>query len=506
MRTNPRHVPARAFTIPAVVTLLISSLVTTNPAFARPAPKKTSPGASLERQFASQKKNVLQSIKFIRLQDGAVIYQFDPEKRVSPASVTKLVTAAVALGKFGPTYTFTTRIAHTGQRRGQAISGDLIAIGDGDPLLISEKMWQVAADLRAMGIREISGDIVVDNSLFDAETRDASREEGANASSNAYDAPVSAFAVNFNTVAVTVSPGEKPGSPGVVRTDPVDLDGIKVESSVKTGGPGSETKLAAARIGSEGQTPLLRVSGTIAADSEPKKIYRSMVNPGRLAGDYLRAFLQDAGISTRGRVRTGKASGDERVLLTVPSYDMRRIVSGLNTFSNNFIGDMLTKRFAAGSATPGSLERGAKVIRDYLKQEVGIRDGFVIENGSGLSTENRLSADDIVRLLAHMEKDMTVFPDFLASLPSYGWDGSLKRRMKGSDRDLIGGLIRAKSGTLSEPITVSTLAGYLKHPDEGLIAFAILVNGVSGKSQPSVSELRAQQDAALAALLKTRQN
>jgi D-alanyl-D-alanine carboxypeptidase/D-alanyl-D-alanine-endopeptidase (penicillin-binding protein 4) len=246
------------------------------------------------------------------------------------------------------------------------------------------------------------------------------------------------------------------------------------------------------------------VSGTIAADSEPKKIYRSMVNPARLAGEYLRGFLRDAGISIRGSVRAGKASGDEKVLLTVPSYDMRRIVGGLNTFSNNFIGDMLTKRFAAGSASPGSLDRGAKVIRDYLRQDVGIKDGFVIENGSGLSTENRLSADDIVRLLTHVENDMTVFPDFLASLPSYGWEGSLKRRMKGSDRDQVGGLIRAKSGTLSEPFTVSTLAGYLKHPEEGLVAFAVLVNGVPGKPQPSVSQLRGQQDAALAALLKIK--
>lgn len=469
-----------------------------------PGKSQGSAGTVLARQFESNNKNVLQSIKFVRVADGAVVYELDPEKRVSPASVTKLVTAAVALSKFGPTHTFTTRISHSGTRKGKVINGNLVAIGDGDPLLISEKMWQVAADLRAMGIREIKGDILVDNSLFDAESRDVSREEGAKASSNAYDAPVSAFAVNFNTVAVTISPGEKTGAAGIVTTDPVDLDGLKIQSSVKTVAAGGDTRLAAARIGADGQVPVLRVSGTIAADSEPKKIYRSMVNPARLAGEYLRAFLRDAGITIRGSIRAGKASGDEKVLLTVPSYDMRRIVSGLNTFSNNFIGDMLTKRFAAGSASPGSLDRGAKVIRDYLKQDVGIKDGFVIENGSGLSTENRLSADDIVRLLTHVETDMTVFPDFLASLPSYGWDGSLKRRMKGSDREQVGGLIRAKSGTLSEPITVSTLAGYLKHPDEGLIAFAVLVNGVPGKPQPSVSQLRGQQDAALAALLKIK--
>ena len=101
---------------------------------------------------------------------------------------------------------------------------------------------------------------------------------------------------------------------------------------------------------------------------------------------------------------------------------------------------------------------------------------------------------------------MTIFPDFLASLPSYGWEGSLKKRMKGSDREQVGGMIRAKSGTLSEPITVSCLAGFLKHPTEGLVAFAVLENGIAGKSQPSVASLRSQQDLALAALLKMRLN
>lgn len=463
-------------------------------AAAKPAP--------LAKHFEPKNNAVRQSVKFVRVSDGSVIYQYEPQLRLSPASVTKLVTAAAALSKFGPAHTFTTRFLHSGQRKGAVISGNLFAVGDGDPLLISEKMWQVAADLRAMGINQIDGDIVVDNSLFDAETRDESREEGARSSSNAYDSPVSAFAVNFNTVAITISPAEKSGSAALVHTDPVDLDGLKIESSAKTTPPGSDSKLAAARIGSEGQTPVLRVSGNIAADSEPKKIYRSMVNPGRLAGEYLRAFLKDAGITTTGRVRTGKATGDERTLLTVPSYDMRRIVSGLNTYSNNFIGDMLTKRFAAGGSQPGSLDRGAKVLREYLTQEVGLSGGFAIENGSGLSIENRLSADDIVRLLLHVEKDMAIFPDFLASLPSYGWEGSLKKRMKGSDREQVGGMIRAKSGTLSEPITVSCLAGFLKHPKHGLVAFAVLENGISGKAQPSVSSLRGQQDAALAALLK----
>jgi D-alanyl-D-alanine carboxypeptidase/D-alanyl-D-alanine-endopeptidase (penicillin-binding protein 4) len=482
---------------------------------ARPAGKKTAKATTdsssesssvLARHFAKPPRNTMQSIKFVRVLDGQVLFQQNQDTRLSPASVTKLVTAAVALSRFGPAHTFTTRLVHSGQRRAGAIEGNLFAIGDGDPLLTSEKLWQAAADLRAMGIREIRGDIIVDNSLFDGESRDVSREEGAEASRNAYDAPVSAFAINFNTVAVTVSPGESAGSTARVSVDPVEMAGLRLESSVKTAAPGGQTKIAAVRIGSDGEEPVIRLSGTIALDSEPSKVYRSMVNPARLAGEYLRAFLKDAGISVSGKVKAGRASGSEHPLLSLPSYDMRRIVGGLNTFSNNFIGDMVTKRLAAGQARPGSLDSGARVLRDYLRKDVGLSDGFVIENGSGLATENRLSAGDVVRLLQHVEKDMTIFPDFLASLPSYGWDGSLQKRMKGSDRDRIGALVRAKSGTLSEPVSVSGLAGYLKHPSEGMVAFAIIMNGVPGKPQPGIGSLRAMQDSALADFLERGQN
>lgn len=457
----------------------------------------------LARKFKNTSTQALASIQFVRVQDNQVIYASHSNERLSPASVTKVITAAAALSKFGPVHTFNTRFVHSGNRKDSVINGDLVVIGDGDPLFVSEKLWQVAADLRSMGIATIKGDLVIDNSLFDREMMDESRDEGAAASGNAYDAPVSAFAVNFNSVALAVSPGSKVGAKARVTADPSPLEAIRIENQVKTSRPGGKPSLAAVRIGGKGEIPVFRVSGSIPVDSEPQKIYRSVADAEKLAGSYVRAFFKDAGISITGKLRSGRSTGGEKSLLTVPSYDMRRIVAGLNTFSNNFIGDMLTKRLSAGSVRPGSLHAGAKVLSDYLRSDIGISPGFRLTNGSGLSTENRLSADDVVRVLVHVEKDMTIFPDYLASFPSYGWEGSLKRRMKSSARETIGGLIRAKSGTLTDPVTVSSLAGYLKHPSEGMVAFAILINGRAGARQPSVGALRALQDSALEAFLTT---
>jgi serine-type D-Ala-D-Ala carboxypeptidase/endopeptidase (penicillin-binding protein 4) len=120
--------------------------------------------------FHNLSAQVNQSILFVRLKDQKILYQKTPQALLIPASVTKLVTSGASLFHLGPQYKFRTQFYHTGNRKGHMIKGDLIVVGSGDPLFISEKLWQAAADLRHMGIRSISGDIIIDNSLFDNET------------------------------------------------------------------------------------------------------------------------------------------------------------------------------------------------------------------------------------------------------------------------------------------------------------------------------------------------
>jgi D-alanyl-D-alanine carboxypeptidase len=141
-------------------------------------------GASLNKLLGGLK--VSQSVLITRLSDGQVLWEKDADQLVSPASVTKVITSAAALAKFSPVHTFKTTLYHTGTRQNQRVAGDLVIVGDGDPFLISEKLWQLAADLKNMGIKEFAGDLVIDNSLFDEEVRDESRKDSARLSHNAY--------------------------------------------------------------------------------------------------------------------------------------------------------------------------------------------------------------------------------------------------------------------------------------------------------------------------------
>lgn len=462
--------------------------------------------AILDSKLTSSSKTADHGIIFTRLSDGKVLYETGADQLLSPASVTKVITSAAALSYFGPAYGFKTPVFYTGKLTNGQISGNLYVQGNGDPFLVSEILWQTAVDLRHLGLKSVAGDIIIDTSLFDGEERDDSRKTGTKHSTHAYDAPVSAFAVNFNTVAAAVAPTIN-GKPALVSLTPFALDHVKVSGRVSTIRGSTSDGVSAARTSMADGGISMAVSGAIGEEAGIKKIYRSVASPTVAAGDYVRGFLEDAGIRIKGKVKLGSVPPTATKIYDIQGYEMRRIASGLNTFSNNFIADMLTKRL--GAAFPiggladqrgsGTLANGVNVLSRFMKEDVGVRSNFTLLNGSGLSTENRLSARQIAQVLSWMEQQGELFPDFLGSLPANGWDGTLKKRMKKADT--LAGMIRAKTGTLTEPITVAGMAGYFRHPSEGWVSFVMITNGREGRGQPGLLEMRNLQDDLLKSLL-----
>lgn len=434
-----------------------------------------------------------ESIQIVRLSDGKSIYESNPKKALVPASVTKVLTSAAMLHYFKPSTTLKTKFFTSGARKGTTVEGPLYVRGDGDPMLVNEKLWQMAADLKNMGIRSFSGDLIVDNSLFDDEERDSSRAGRANSSDRAYDAPVTALGINFNTLPIVIAPGARSGDMAEVGFDPYPLPGIGLRNRAKTSSS-TQNQIAAVRSTSDGDSSIV-VSGSIGVQNAPSKVYRSMGDPLAENGAQLRAFLLNEGITIKGKVKGGKVPSNAKLLYTIESYDIAYIVQGLNHFSNNYIADSLVKRLGALEADEatgsGTLPAGVKAIDRFLRNEVGIKDRFEIHNGSGLDHRNNFSAEQIVKVLLYMQTRMDLFPEFLASFPASGWSGTLKKRFKGAD--VMDGMIRAKTGTLTQPLAVSSLAGYMGHPKHGMLAFAILNNSRS----TTVAEFRQRQDNAL---------
>jgi D-alanyl-D-alanine carboxypeptidase/D-alanyl-D-alanine-endopeptidase (penicillin-binding protein 4) len=460
---------------------------------------------TLNRQFSCI-KGADHGVIFTRLSDGQILFEANADTLLSPASVTKVMTSAVALAYFGPAYSFKTPVYYSGKFAAGKITGNLYIVGNGDPFVVSEVLWQTAVDLKHLGVREITGNLIIDQSLFDDETRDESRKNSTQKSTHAYDAPVSAFAVNFNTVAVATAPS-LPGKPAISGVTPFPLAHVKLAGRSLTGKGDQNSAVTLSRHTTPDGGITLTTGGVIGIDAPIKKLYRSAGDPNIAAGDYVLGFLREAGIKVRGKVSTGQKPAAAKFLYDISGYEMRRIAQGLNTFSNNFIADMLTKRLGAAFASedssdgPGSgtLASGVKVLSQFLRADVGIKGDFTVLNGSGLATENRVTARQITTVLNWMEKRGELFPDFLASLPANGWDGTLKKRIKKSDG--MAGQIHAKSGTLTEPITVAALAGYFRHPKEGWVSFAIISNGREGRGQPGLMEIRNLQDDVLKQIL-----
>ena len=105
-------------------------------------------------------------------------------------------------------------------------------------------------------------------------------------------------------------------------------------------------------------------------------------------------------------------------------------------------------------------------------------------------------------LLEYMYKRMDIFPEFLSSLPASGWDGTLEDRFRRQNLKHLVGKVRAKTGTLTRPISVSSLAGYMGHPKHGMLAFVIIENGKAKKEQANILDLRARQESALSIITK----
>lgn len=468
--------------------------------------------ACLQLHAATPKSGLIpqegESVLIVRLSDEKVIYESNSQKLMIPASVTKIITSAALLHYFSPAHTFKTRFYTGGARQGDTIQGSLYVKGDGDPLVVNEKLWQFAADLKHMGIKNFTGDLVIDNSLFDEEKRDISRQEGLESSSFAYDAPVSAFGINFNTLPIAIAPGRNAGAPGIVSFDPYPLPAFEIKNLTSTSS-GFKSSIQAIRKG-QGAQSTLTVSGKIGTQSPVVKLYRAMGDPVREGGDMLRSFLFEAGITIKGRVIEGETPSSASIIYTLESYDLGYIVHGLNHYSNNYIADMLVKRLGAAfpgqgvadAKRSGTLSNGVRAIERFLQKEVGIRDRFELFNGSGLDHRNRFSAAQFVKVLQYMQNRMDLYPEFLASFPAAGWSGTLEKRFKGQKQSLLHGVVRAKTGTLSQPVSVSSLAGYLGHPKYGPLAFAILNNGEARGKQPTVAEFRLRQDQALLKILE----
>lgn len=389
-------------------------------------------------------------------------FGLNEKEQMTPASITKILTAAAVLQKLGPSFKFQTTLWSAGAVKNGVLNGDLILKGGGDPGFVSETMWFLVNELVRTGIKKIEGNVIVDDTDFDAIRTDPSRDPER--VDRAYDAPVGAMSFNWNSINIFVRPTQIGEAPNV-HLDPIG-NGFSVVNKAKTVNKAG-TSIDISRNGDK-----IHVSGTIGVGQDEKVTYKNIDDPAEWSGQNLIFFLGQRGITVSGKLRMGKKAEGAKLLAKADSKPVSNSVTDMMKFSNNFVAEMLTKNLAAqAGVVPSTIEGGMRIIRAHLL-EMGIDEkNFNLVNPSGLSRRNKMRPVDLAQVLTKSYENFPTSAEFLTALPLAGIDGTLKSRMK---NPAAIGWVRAKTGLLNG---VVGLAGFAGRKDGSVRAFAFIFNG-----------------------------
>lgn len=403
---------------------------------------------------------------------------------LNPASTMKLVTTFAALELLGPAYTWKTEAYVTGPLRNGVLEGDLVLKGYGDPRLTLEDFWLFQRGLRSRGLRELRGDVVLDRSWFEPGETDPGRFDGEPL--RAYNVAPDALLVNFKTVRFLFLP--EPERAGVRIVSDPRLAQVEVANEVRLSATGCGDWRSDLRIEVQEAPPPLRVAftGTMPLACGERTWNVSLLDHAKYAGELFRALWEESGGSLRGTVRDGPLPAETRLLYAQESPTLAEIVRDVNKFSNNVMSRQLFLTLSAEVLKlPGRADRSARVVQSWLAQKGLAFPELVLENGSGLSRDERISAGSLGHLLVAAWKS-PLMPEFVASLPLAGYDGTMRRQLR---TDPVAGRAHLKSGSLAE---VRSMAGYVLDRNGRRHAVVFIVN------HPNA----ARADAAMSALVR----
>ena len=398
------------------------------------------------------------SVLAVRADDGAVVAALDPDRAVTPASNTKLITAALALEHLGPDRRLETAFAARGRIEDGVLDGDLVVRGTGAPG-VDRADIRTLADAAAARIDRLEGDLLLDTSRFEGPRFGPGRVWTD--ARHAYGAPSSALALEGNVVSVTVRASEEV----VAAVDP-GMDAVAVDVAARVDPAAAEpdgddrdldvyTDPCSGRIRAEGRLP----PGAEATVEVP------VADPIRHFGAAAGEALSAAGVDVAGSVRIADGPvGTDQQLAAVESASVAGLVRSMNVDSDNVVADSLARSVATTVTGEGSWAAWEAVVDDRLSS-LGVGTAS-IRDGSGLSRYSLVPARGVVALLEWVA-DRPWTDVFYGSLPRPG-EGTLADRLDGVT-------VAAKTGTLTG---VRALSGRVGDGGE-TIRFAALVGGLA---------------------------
>ncbi|HSE19767.1 MAG TPA: D-alanyl-D-alanine carboxypeptidase/D-alanyl-D-alanine-endopeptidase [Pyrinomonadaceae bacterium] len=453
-------------------------------------------------------------IKVVSLDNGRVLFEENATKLLRPASNMKLYTVAAALDRLSPEYRFSTSVyAPARPDAAGVIHGDLTIYGRGDPSIAArfnngdyfKAIDDLATRIVAAGVKRVEGDIVGDESYFVGPKYGS----GWNWEDLTwyYGAEITPLTANDNALDLFVKPGLAIGQPALITTGPPDPL-LTIVNKVTTSAKGSRREISIHRGLNENT---ITITGSIPLEDRGYTGGVGISHPGLLFVYMLRSSLAQKGVTITGASKISGATPAPTMITGVPisgqngsSTSSSPIQNEIATLqsppfsviaaqtlkpSQNLYTELILRTLGkvtppptttTSNLTQTSEELGLEAVRSFLKT-VGLRpEALVLDDGSGLSRNDMITAEASVQLLTFMSKHRfaTVFRD---ALPIGGVDGTLRNRFKGTPAE---NNVRAKTGSLS---SAASLGGYMTTAGGEKLAFSIMVNNYPRDFDPRSS-------------------
>lgn len=395
----------------------------------------------------------------------------NPGTPMNPASTMKLVTTYAGLELLGPAWRWRTEAYLGGPLREGVLEGDLVLRGNGNPRLDYEAFWMLLRSLRGKGVREVRGDLVLDRSYFERSGGDAGRFDGDEF--RPYNVLPDALLINYKSLRFSFMPEPERGTVRIaVQPRPPTLE---LGNTLKLAGDGPCPEGRAFRdqlrpVFESAPRPRASFSGTYPLSCGERDLHVALMTPNDYAAGVMRELWTETGGSWAGNARDGAMPAGARPFASAESPALSEIVRDINKFSNNVMARQLFLTLGAESAgPPARTETSARAIRQWLAAKGIPATELVMENGSGLSRNERISASTLVAMLQAAWRS-PVMPEFIASMPLAAVDGTMRRRLK---NDPVAGQAHVKTGLLSD---VRAIAGYVLDRSGRRHAVVMVVN------------------------------
>jgi D-alanyl-D-alanine carboxypeptidase/D-alanyl-D-alanine-endopeptidase (penicillin-binding protein 4) len=406
---------------------------------------------------------------------GPPLLSHNARQALNPASAMKLVTTYAGLEMLGPAYIWRTEALVDSIPGNGRLAGNLYLRGSGDPKLGLEQFWLLLRQLRARGVKDIGGDLVLDRSAFSLPAHDPG--EFDHEPLRPYNAGPDALLLNLNSIRLTLQPDPLRKIVNVIAETP--SDGLRINNHLNLRHDACGDWREQIKPSVLGQT--IELGGSFPAACGEKALHLAPWTPEVQVDGLFRALWGELGGSFGGRVRSGRAPANAQTLVVHESPPLGEIVRDINKFSNNVMARQLF--LTLDGERPATAAGARRQIGAWLQSKGLKLPALVLDNGSGLSRSERISAEDLAQLLRAAWQS-AVMPELIASLPIAGVDGTLRKRL---DAGSVTGRAHLKSGYLEG---VRAIAGYLLDQNGKRWIVVCLINDPKARAgKPAIDAL-----------------